>query len=320
MFYRLNSFLYENFNFYFKNQIVFDKYCDDVAEFIIANSKVKKYLIIPQGPLALNVSNLIFEKTKANYVTWIMDDHLLCYTKKGWKYKYKYEERFRLHLENAKQVFSISPSMKEFYASRFNIKSEVLFGGTDKYMDMQPILNLETYKIVYFGSLVEWQIDSLKMLIPLLEKYNLQLHIYSYNNTLPDFLKHANVHHKGLLKSNEILETVSRYHAVVLPFSFDLKYRNMVELNIPTKLSEALASGAIPIIIGPNYSAVSNYLAKADIGIHINNLTNGDEIELIKNDEYRLKMRTKTKRFFESNASSSIMQNHWLRAFHDHLK
>ena len=318
--YRFNAFLYKYFCFNFKNYTVFDKYCNDIADYIIANSKQKKYLIIPQGPLSINISNLIYKKTRSNYITWIMDDHLLEHTRQGWKYKYKYEKKFRLHLENAKKIFVISPNMQNFYATRFNVKSDVLFSGADKFIERQPKLNLETYKIVYFGSLVNWQIDSLKILVPILEKYKIQLHIYSYNNLLPDFLQHPNIHYIGFLKSNEILTTISRYHGVVLPFSFDLKYRNMVEFNIPTKLSEAIASGTIPIIIGPKYSAVINYLAKENICIQINKISDGKVIELIKDKENRKKMMIKTRHFFESNISNYIMQNKWLNAFDKYLK
>ncbi len=52
------------------------------------------------------------------------------------------------------------------------------------------------------------------------------------------------------------------YDAVVLPASFEPAVRAMSEFNIATKMSECLASGAVTLFVGPDYSAMGRFLEK----------------------------------------------------------
>jgi len=73
-------------------------------------------------------------------------------------------------------------------------------------------------------------------------------------------LKCAGVQLKGRIPSEQVLETMRQYHAIVLPISFLPEMRQMSELNIATKMSECLASGTPTLAVGPAYAAMVRFL------------------------------------------------------------
>jgi hypothetical protein len=219
--------------------------------------------------ISVYVTNYMREITDFEYVTWIMDDHVVRW-KNRWVYPRGYASKFRKHMENASQVFVISPVMQEFYKKRFGITSEVVFGPADPVAE--PVLELSgesaTIRLCYFGSLWGWQADSLYLLAERLEEVNGILDIYSYNE-LPEGLQKQRIQKRAPIPGNEVIRKMRDYHGVVIPISFSDSLRNMSELNIATKMSECLASGTVVVAIGPEYSSMVKYLKQRKAAITI---------------------------------------------------
>jgi len=220
-----------------------------------------KGFICPQGAKSIYTLEALKKRSPVNYVTWIMDDHLISYKNGRWIYPPGIEKVFANHLQQAAKVFVISPVMQQFYQDRFGVESTVLFGSADvsKHYDNAAEAK-SAIKIGYFGAVTAWQTDALKALADALHNTNTELHIYSAASQLPDSLKVNNVSFKGRLDQNDVLKTMSNYNALVLPISFDNKMRSMSQFNIATKMSEYLASGVPILAIGPPYAAMIEYL------------------------------------------------------------
>jgi glycosyltransferase involved in cell wall biosynthesis len=115
-------------------------------------------------------------------------------------------------------------------------------------------------KIGYFGAVAAWQRDALKAVANAISGTDVQLHIYSGINKLPDELNVPGVHFEGSVKPEMVLPTMKNYYAVLLPISFQQKIRNMSQFNIATKMSEYLACGVPILAVGPPYAAMIDYL------------------------------------------------------------
>jgi glycosyltransferase involved in cell wall biosynthesis len=230
--------------------------------------QVVNVLVCPQGTASVYTLEALKKYRPVKYITWVMDDHVVRHGKAGWFYPDDFEEIFARHLQEAAQVFTISPVMQAFYRDRFGVEAEVLFGSVDRPANMaQPILSAEPVKVGYFGAVAAWQLDALKCFADALASTDAELHIYSGIEQLPAELVLPAVHFKGRVEATAVLATMQQYHAVLLPISFLEKMRNMSELNIATKMSEYLASGVPIFSIGPDYAAMIKYLKQHNAAI-----------------------------------------------------
>jgi glycosyltransferase involved in cell wall biosynthesis len=196
------------------------------------------------------------------YVTWVMDDHLVRWREGKWCYPPNIEVLFARHLKHARVVFVISPVMADFYRERFGVESRVLFGPADvpagPAPEPQPHSN--DLRLAYFGAVTEWQLDALELVAQNCTAAGAMLDIYSGLAQLPDGLRHSCVRLMGRIPAAEVGKTMRRYDAVVLPISFLPELRQMSELNIATKMSECLANGIPTLAVGPPYAAMVRFL------------------------------------------------------------
>ncbi len=233
-----------------------------IAASLMNNNELSRGLICPQGALSLYATEALARLHCIEYVTWVMDDHLVRWRSGAWHYPPGIEPLFARHLQKARHVFVISPTMGEFYRERFRVNSSVLFGPTDWVgtPDAEAPPGQPCLRLGYFGAVGTWQIDALALLARNLVVSNASLDIYSGRTVLPPELQFPNVHLRNRISATEVVKTMSAYDAVVLPISFRPEMRHMTEFNIATKMSECLGSGTVTLALGPAYSAMVRYL------------------------------------------------------------
>jgi len=196
-----------------------------------------------------------------NYVTWIMDDHLLRYKYGEWQYPPRIWKLMSDHLRAASQVLVISPSLGEFYRREFGVESRVLFGPADPIGEpVWQAVSKSGARLGYFGSIGEWQLDGLVKLSRLLPSVNATLDVFSSISELPARLKLPRVVLRGNIPSETVIHKMRTYDAVVLPIGFSDSLRHLSEFNIATKMSECIASGTATLVIGPKHAAMVKFL------------------------------------------------------------
>jgi hypothetical protein len=222
-------------------------------------------LVCPQGERSLRVLEHLKRLTKVNYVTWMMDDHLLRFQEGRWQYPGNLRETMRKHLWDARAVFSISAALAEFYKKEFGVTSEVLvapaeYGCEPVWLSPSPGAGC---RLGYFGRLHAWQLDALNRLVPLLQPADCSLDIFCPDEDARDTLVARGVCLRGWLPRENVVAQMRTCDAVVLPISFAERDRNLCEFNVATKLSELLASGTVILAVGPEYAAMTKLLQSA---------------------------------------------------------
>lgn len=228
-----------------------------------------RLLVCPQGMISLMVLDELSKGRKLDYVTWIMDDHVVRWKDGEWVYPGKLEQSMKRHLEGAHCVYTISHAMADFYRKRFGIEAEVLC-GPGQTASPEPVTTKQRertgpLRIAYFGSLGPWQNDALELLAGPVAEGRVALDLFTRDRgSLPETLFKAGCGFPDPVAPEQVQETASGYDAVVLPISFRAEMRNMSEFNYATKFAEYLAVPVPTLLIGPPYAAMVNCARKAD--------------------------------------------------------
>jgi hypothetical protein len=241
-------------------------------------SRPLRGLVCPQHATSLYVLESLRRLRNLEYVTWIMDDHLVRWRDGGWVYPPNMEALFARHLQQARAVFVISPVMADLYRARFGVESRVLFGPADAPAlpeSAPPSLAGKNLRLAYFGAVDAWQLDALALVAANLPAAGASLDIYAGLAELPVELRQPTVRLMGRIPAAQVMATMGQYHAVVLPVSFLAQQRNMSELNIATKMSECLASGTVTLAVGPPYAAMLRYLQQHAAALCVTEPTDG---------------------------------------------
>ena len=280
-------------------------------------------LVSPQHAASQYVLEELRCLRRIEYVTWVMDDHLVRWRESGWVYPPHTEELFAHHLRDARSVLVISQVMQEFYRQRFGVESAVLFGPTDVPADM-PVTSPASdagLRLAYFGAVDTWQMDALRLVAEQLKAENATLDIYCGLAALPAALNVPGVQLVGRIAPDQVLATMRQYHALVLPISFRPEMRNMSELNIATKMSECLASGVATFAIGPAYAAMIQYLREHDAAICVSDPTiDGMALGFrhLRDEQIRKVVADRARTVAARQLSTGAMQAVW-RAARDQL-
>jgi hypothetical protein len=285
-----------------------------------------KGLVCPQGVASLHTIDYLTRRHAAEYVTWIMDDHLIRWESGDWHYpNSEVESLYARHLRNAKGVFVISPAMGEFYQNHFGVKSVVLFGPADIASPQghpNPV-GKRSLRLGYFGSVGLWQQDALEMLAGKLTDLDATLDIYTFLKTVPGNLSQKGVSLAGGLPAAKVVETMRTYDAVILPISFRSEMRHMTDFNIATKMSECLASGTATLVVGPKDAAMTRYLQTAGAACII---TEGSPSEWqrvgeqLRDSLCRAQILNAAQKLLEQNLSTQVMRNRWRTELDNFLK
>jgi len=276
-------------------------------------------LVCPQGALSLLTIAEIRRRHPLQYVTWMMDDHLLRWNGEAWEYPAGYHALMGKHLRDAEKVFAISPQLAAFYEKEFGVQAEVLFGSAD--VAGEPVWRSpsETGKprLAYFGSILAWQLDPLQALAARLAGAGATLDIFTPAANPPAGLVEAGVKVLPSIPRDAVIHEMRRYDAVVLPISSRDASRNMTEFNVATKMSECLASGTMSLVLGPANAAMVRYLEPYDAAAIIRepSLAGFEEVAARLGDAvYRKQILTNARRLVETQLSTEIMRRQWRSA------
>lgn len=279
-------------------------------------------LICPQGANAIFTLEALKKIKKVQYITWVMDDHLISYQNGAWQYPEGTERVFAQHLRDALHVFVISPAMQKFYKEQFGVDSTVLFGSSDSVgLKMAEGAKSGALRIGYFGAVAAWQKDALKAVSNALSGSNAQLYIYSGIDKLPAELMVDEVHFKGSVGPDKVLAEMQSYDAVLLPISFQQKIRNMSEFNIATKMSEYLACGVPILAVGPPYAAMMNFLQDSNAAVTVPSNQQSDikdGIEQLRNNQRTDQILKNARELTKSQVGSEPMRAVWQRVMGGH--
>lgn len=223
------------------------------------NMSGSKILASPNSRHATTVLNALWKKYHFEYITWLMDDHMVKWRDGEWKYFGGDARLMREHLRNAKYVFVISEAMAEFYKDKFSVDSQILHAPCESLPIDEPLDHLNTTgpcRLVYFGSLGRWQNDAIEGLVPHILDKTFELNIFTRNlGQIPDSLRNLpGVFLHNPIAAYEINKFAKNFDAMVLPISFKKELKNMSFFNIATKFSDCIGAPIPTIIIGPSDS------------------------------------------------------------------
>lgn len=230
-----------------------------------------KWLVCPQGKASLYATHELKTKENIRYATWIMDDHELSGRIDDWRYAWMPEDVMKRHLREASKVFVGSENFQHFYRDRFGVESDVLLSpcapiGEPVWED--PVGESKPH-LAYFGAVFGWQRDPLEILARCARAGRISLDIFSLSDKLPETIKVEGVNIRNSLPPNQVVHEMRKYSAVVVPLSFTERRAYMSYFNIPTKLSECLASGTIVVLLGPSEGASMSLVRDAGAGLTI---------------------------------------------------
>jgi glycosyltransferase involved in cell wall biosynthesis len=285
----------------------------------IGGNSTLKVLACPQGIFSLLTLRHLQRAEKLEYVTWLMDDHLVRYRGGEWCYPSDVWGLMEEHLLGARQVFVISPALGEFYRQLFGISYKVLFGPADPVE--QPVWDAPSsprVKLGYFGSVTAWQLDPLQRLAELLQSVNATLDVFGGMSDLPSSLRLPNVKFRGRINNDAVMWEMRNYDAVVLPISFSDSMRHLTEFNIATKMSECLASGTATLVIGPRNAAMVRFLEPHRAAWIVSELTPKEvavNILSLMTAESRKDRLANARKLVLGELSTATMRKRWLNVF-----
>jgi hypothetical protein len=286
------------------------------AEHILNNFEVgnSRWLVIPQNTTSVLLLNRLFRRRRFDYITWMMDDHVIRWND-GWQYPGGFEEEFSFHLKNARRVLVISGVMAQLYKERFGIESDILFGPADPISP--PVYESPNpsgpVRLCYFGAIRTWQRDALEELALRLPMLNATLDLFAFHDP-PASLRGGYIRVCPVVPAEEVMVRMREYDGVVIPASFDEKHRSLTELNVATKLSECLASGSITVLVGPEYGAMVRFVREHGGGIVISNFDDSKQLAAIgslKERSFREELLNQARNTVNTVCSVNAMRNIW---------
>jgi hypothetical protein len=277
-----------------------------------------KILIVPQHFQSVLLTNMLSSRQEMNYAVWMMDDHVLRYSRdKGFHYRYPpyYSRHFKTFLRKAKTVFVISENMRQFYKERFGIDSLVLFGPSDPVPAKIPArIHQGPIRLCYFGAVWKWQEDALQKLVAIIERLNAALDIYTYHEVNSDVRNNPSITVKEPVSPDKVKNLMASYDGVAILYGFSDEVRALSELNISTKLSECLASGIPTVLVGPEYGAMTRFARQHKCCVVLSDLNDRGQIESFRNaftPAYREMLLEKARWVSENITSTEAMREVW---------
>ena len=217
-----------------------------------------KILTSPNSRHAFSVIDALWRKSHFDYVTWIMDDHMVKWISGEWVYERQDFKLLERHLINARFVYVISEAMADFYMEKFGVNSQVLFSPCETVHPPAPRYKDQgkPYRLAYFGSVGRWQNDALELLLPSLTTGLAEIDIYTRSpELLPEsFRSLATCRVCEPVPPSSITQKSMEYDAMLLPVSFKDELKNMSYFNVATKFSDCISAQIPTIIIGPEDS------------------------------------------------------------------
>jgi glycosyltransferase involved in cell wall biosynthesis len=273
-----------------------------------------RWLVVPQGPESILIANELKRRFDVTYVTWMMDDHVVN-LQGGALYPSDFEDEMRFHLQSAHHVFVISRTMADLYLRLFGVESEVLFSPCEKALPPRYIPHGAKLRLAYFGALSGWQKDPLSALAEKLPRLDSELVVFSHANSYEELQGNPHVKWCAGLRPDQVASVIGKFDGVVIPASFRPEFRRMTRLNIPTKLSECLGSGSVPVVIAPGDSAIVDFLRDSDAAVLIESLDSESEfrkLEKLRDIGFRKHIIDNAQTLAAGHVSQAEMRRRWM--------
>lgn len=194
-------------------------------------------------------------------------------------YRFFLRKRVKKLLQNADQVFVISPKMKREFDTAFGIDSIVLTKGidfTDKIFEAKEPSH--PMNMVYAGQLIYGRLSTVSILVAVLDEINsngkqILLNIYTGTPVSDDVKKRltekGSVCFHAPVPYSQISEIIRDSDVVLFTETFEKKKKNIARLSFSTKLTDYLSSGKCVLAIGPGDIAPMEYLIENDAAITV---------------------------------------------------
>jgi hypothetical protein len=295
------------------------------SEYLLRNFDLTRslWLAVPQNVASVHILNQVFQRESINYVTWMMDDHVIRWSNdRGWRYPPGFEKEFAFHLQNARRVLVISPAMGRLYNERFGVDSEVLFGpadpvGSPVYQSPQPS---GPVSLCYFGAIWAWQKDALEELVRHLPSVGARLDIFTHH-VLPSSLQSEAVSVRAPVPAGEVMHLMREYDGVLITASSNDQNRNLTELNIATKMSECFASGTATVMVGPEYAAMVQFARQYGSAVVVSNFEDPLQVaglKALKESSFRERILREARNTSEAMCSTEAMRKVWEKCWPMH--
>ncbi len=291
----------------------------DIEKRFLFNMSGLRILASPNSRHATAILNSLWKKYQFEYVTWIMDDHMVKWRDGKWKYLGGDEQILHEHLRNAKMVYVISEAMAEFYKDKFSVEAQILHAPCESFPSDGLQYQFKTkgpLRLVYFGSLGRWQNDALEGFLPHILDKTCEINLFTRNSAqIPETFRNLpGVFIRNPIAAHEISSAARNFDAMVLPISFKEELKNMSFFNIATKFPDCIGAPIPTIIIGPSDSIMMKTAKKYGAFATIEKLDSSairDALQKISNPNVRAAMLAGRRLAFKEMCGVDVMATRW---------
>ncbi|WP_146408504.1 glycosyltransferase family 4 protein [Allorhodopirellula heiligendammensis] len=282
---------------------------------MLASGRPARAIVCPQGQRSVETLEHLKIQRPVEYVSWVMDDHVVRHTNGRWEYPLHFRPLFEKHLNEARAVFVISSSMAEFYEREFGIKNSIVLIPPAEQLAPPMTTSIPgTTRLAYFGNLSSWAADALLAIAPFLIANKISLAVYSAGSQPTKTSAWEPIEFMGRTPQDELLETMRSYDGLVLPMSFQNRDKHMVDLNIATRLSQYLASGNLVLAVGPDSAAMIRYLREQQAAIvvtDVNATSMREAFHSVKNSHLRSRIVLRANDIVKNQLSLDTARRIW---------
>lgn len=238
--------------------------------------------------------------------------------KKFWKRKI--EKEFKLLLDSADLLLSISDYMAEEYQKRYKKKFITFHNPIDlKFWKKRQRDNYDLTKsstLLYAGRIGLGIDKSLKNIAETVKNINGEfdsnINLIIQSQDAPIWIKnYKNVEHKRFVKYDDLPAVFSKADFLILPYDFSVESLSYIKYSMPTKASEYMASGTPIIIFAPQDTALVKYAEKyhwaAVVTENNVDILTGKLKKLLINQSLREEIANTAKRIAETRHDSEIV-------------
>ncbi len=175
-------------------------------------------------------------------------------------------------LQQARRVFSICPGMAERLQARYDVASQVLYPVADDVGQIAAAAPANaSQELVYVGSLGGSYLDVLESVATLLESGGApgwRLKIISQDRRTFDrvFGGQKIVIGRHDCNREQLRQEIAAAEAVLIPYSFDARWKTTAETSFPSKFMDAIVAGKPIVVFAPSYASIVRHMQAADCG------------------------------------------------------
>lgn len=229
------------------------------------------------------ILNFFFKKAK--YGLYIVDDLELINSKLNNKFEsFLTKKLLPASIKKSDYLITISNGLKSTYLTKYGKSSYVLLPHFSACTSLIRTRIDKTFTFLFTGGLNFLYNKSLLQIASIIDEINktnrfvfiLKLKVQTYSPELEfkklDF-KSLNVIYSTVTNRNELLCIYNECQCFVVPYSFDLEDKQIVESSFPQKVAEIIQYGKPSLVFGPDYSSVVQFFNNNNLNYVCSTLT-----------------------------------------------